>query len=238
MDAKLMLATGSGDVHQLKGLVRKQEQDSNMMVVVMAKQAASVEKPRPQQGHMDPHLLALASSGSSEELQALLNGQDGEASGHGMDGSLTTRRASSYGGDTEANESILARMTAQGDSALHVVASCGQGDNFFTRFVKHLLVEQTNNKKRHAMTTYGDGDNFLESARIIYGKAKHLLFVQNNKVTPLCTVLHGRRTPTWLLASLILLPLKARVGSKNCCGKKTSTRRQPCMNLSVLGTMT
>jgi len=96
VDAKLMVATGSGDVQQLKDLVNKQKQDSNKMVVeVTAKQ----------RGNMDPHLLALASSGSSEELQTLLNGEDGQASGHVTDGSLTTLRASSYGGDMEANES-------------------------------------------------------------------------------------------------------------------------------------
>ncbi|KAG0531134.1 hypothetical protein BDA96_05G248100 [Sorghum bicolor] len=202
MDAKLMMATGTGDVQQLKHLVHRQEQDSNMMVVVMAKQTASVEKPCPQQRNMDPHLLALASSGSSEELQTLLNGENSQATGHGTDGSLTTLRASSYGGDTEANESILAWMTAQGDTALHVVAACSQGNNLFTRFreAKHILVEQNNKKRhptraeRHAMTTYGDGDNFLESTRIIYGKAKHLLFVQNNKGdTPLhCAARAGK----------------------------------------------
>jgi len=93
-----MVATGSGDVQQLKNLVNKQQgQDPEVMVVVMAKKqaASSVEKPQPQQGNMDPHLLALASSGSSEKLQALLNGEDGQASGHGTYASLITRRASS-----------------------------------------------------------------------------------------------------------------------------------------------
>ena len=99
MDDKLMLATG--DVQQLKDLVNKQEQDSKMMVVVMAKQqaAASAENPH-------PRLLALASSGSSEELQTLLNGEHGQASGcSGSHGSLPIRRGSCN--DTEANKSIL-----------------------------------------------------------------------------------------------------------------------------------
>ena len=104
MDAKLMVATGSGNVQQLKDLVKE---ESQMVVVVMARQhAASVEKPQPQQGNMDPHLLALASSGSAEKLQALLNGEDGQSSSHSTDRSLTTRPVSSYG-DTEANVSIL-----------------------------------------------------------------------------------------------------------------------------------
>ena len=85
------------------------------------------------------------------------------------------------------------------------MAASGQGDNFVTRSreAKHLLlVDQNNNKwhpihaERHALTTYGygDGDNFLESARIIYWKAKHLLFVQNNKGdTPLhCAARAGK----------------------------------------------
>ena len=108
MDAKLMLATG--DVQQLKDLVNKQEQDSKMMVVVMAKQqaaaAASAGNPHPHKGNMDPRLLALASSGSSEELQTLLNGEHGQASGcSGSHGSLPIRRGSCN--DTEANKSIL-----------------------------------------------------------------------------------------------------------------------------------
>jgi len=174
MDAKLMVATASGDVQQLKDLVKKQE--SQMMMVVVAKQAAPVEKHH--QGNMDPQLLALASSGSSKKLQALLNGKDGQASGHGSgnDGGLTTRRASSYG-DTEANKSILEGVTAEGDTALHVVAACGHGDDFFT----HQWCWCLTRSKRHALTTYGDGDNFLQSACIIYEKRKHLLFVQNNE---------------------------------------------------------
>jgi hypothetical protein len=39
-----------------------------------------VEKPHPHLGNIDPRLLALASNGSSEELQILLNGEDGQAS--------------------------------------------------------------------------------------------------------------------------------------------------------------
>jgi ankyrin repeat protein len=181
----------------LKDLVKKQE-DSKMVVVVMAKQqAAPAEKHH--QGNMDPHLLALAWSGSYEKLQSLLNDEAaGQTSGHSgsPDGGLTAWRASSYGGDdTEANQSILAGVTAAGDTALHVVAASGQGDNFFTscREAKHLL-PQENDKwqrwrgcwcltsgERHATYGYGDGDNFLSSAHIIFGKAKHLLFVQNNK---------------------------------------------------------
>jgi hypothetical protein len=169
---------------------------------------------------MDPHLLALASSGSSEELKSLLevcassskkpqtlfNEEEGTAAegdtaalvsseklqtlinmekggqacgNNGRDdGSLHMQRACDN--DIEANELIL-----EGDTALHVVAASGQGDNFFTRFreAKHLLLVEQNKKKQrpirtelHALTTYGDSDNFLESARIIYGKAKHLLF--------------------------------------------------------------
>ncbi|XP_066338122.1 ankyrin repeat-containing protein At5g02620-like isoform X2 [Miscanthus floridulus] len=203
MDAKLMVATGGGNVQQLKDLVNKQEGDSKMMVVVMAKQQATASAEKPHQGNMDPHLLALASSGSSGELQTLLNGEHGQTSGSSGtdDGSLPIRRASDA--DTEANELILEGDTAEGDTALHVVAACGQGDNFCTRTreAKHLLLleQKKDNRRgwwrwcltrdeRHALTTYGygDGDNFLESARIIYGKAKHLLFVQNkNGDTPL-----------------------------------------------------
>jgi len=98
MDAKLMVATASGDVQKLKDLVNKQEEDSKMMVVAMAKQqaaaAASAGNPHPHKGNMDPRLLALASSGSSEELQTLLNGEHGQASGcSGNHGSLPIRRA-------------------------------------------------------------------------------------------------------------------------------------------------
>ncbi|CAD6256995.1 unnamed protein product [Miscanthus lutarioriparius] len=174
MDAKLMVATGGGNVQQLKDLVNKQEEDSKMMVVVMAKQQAAASAEKPHQGNMDPHLLALASSGSSGELQTLLNGEHGQTSGSSGtdDGSLPIRRASDA--DTEANELILEGDTAEGDTALHVVAACGQGDNFCTRTreAKHLLLleQKKDNRRgwwrwcltrdeRHALTTYGHGED-------------------------------------------------------------------------------
>ncbi|CAN6381957.1 unnamed protein product [Urochloa humidicola] len=229
MDAKLMVATGSGDVQQLKDLVKKE--DSKMMVVVMAKQSASAEKPH--HGNMNPHLLALASSGNCEGLRSLLRREDGQAlrvwrasestlelegvTSEGENSLLCStsserpqillsredgqacanngsvgRRASD---DIEANESILKGVTAEGDTAMHVVATCGQGDNIFTRFreAKHLLVQNNNNRRqrltpaeRHALITYGDGHNFLESARIIHSEATRLLFEPNkNGDTPL-----------------------------------------------------
>jgi ankyrin repeat protein len=168
MDAKLMVATGSGGIQQLKDLVNKQEeQDSEVMVVVMAKKQAAPPAEKP---HMDPHLLALASSGSFEELKSLLSSgisssdqkrqtnlvisEEGQASGDN----------GSTDDDIEANKSILSGVTAEGNTALHVVAACGQGDNF------------------------------LKSARIIHEKDKDLLFAQNsNGDTPLhCATRAGK----------------------------------------------
>jgi hypothetical protein len=103
-----------------------------------------------------------------------------------------------------------------------VVAASGQGDNFFTRFREAKPLLQQNDKwrwwlqcwcltsgQRHALLTtygYGDGGNFLESARIIYGKAKHLLFVQNNKGdTPLhCAARAGKSNMVECLVDLAL----------------------------------
>ena len=67
--------------------------------------------------------------------------------------------------DIEANKSILSGVTAEGNTALHVVAAaCGQSDNF------------------------------LKSARIIHEKDKDLLFAQNsNGDTPLhCAAQAGK----------------------------------------------
>jgi hypothetical protein len=58
------------------------------------------------------------------------------------------------------SRSILEGVTAEGDTALHVVAACGQGDDLLTR-----------RADRHALTTFGyfGGDkSFLDTAKIIY----------------------------------------------------------------------
>ncbi|CAO2142606.1 unnamed protein product [Urochloa humidicola] len=240
MDAKLMVSTGSGDVQQLKDLVKNE--DSKMIVVVMAKQSASAEKPH--QGNiMDPHLLALASSGNCEGLRSLLNlrREDGQAcANNSTNGSLPVRRGyqestlervTSEGAvaihccpqasdDIEANESILMGVTAQGDTAMHVVATCGQGDNFFTRSgeAKHLLLQNNINRRRRptraerdALTTYGEGDNFLESARIIHKEARRLLFEPNkNGDTPLHSAAGAGKSN--MVACLIDLALKEEGG--------------------------
>ena len=114
-------------------------------------------------------------------------------------------------------------VTAEGDTALHVVAACGQGDDFFTRRWCWCLTRS----KRHALTTYGDGDNFLQSACIIYEKAKHLLFVQNNNGDT------GLHCAAWageskMVACLIDLAL-AEGGdrTKELLRKENKQRRQP-----------
>lgn len=135
-------------------------------------------------------LLALASSGSYVKLRYLLGRQDVEAEG------LT----------------LLEGVTAEGDTALHVVAAYGQGSTFLPRYKK--LIGSNEQDTRHTQehyaerealdAIYGDGENFLESAKIIYEKAKHLLLKPNKEGdTPLhCAARSGKRSMVSCLIDL------------------------------------
>uniref|UniRef100_A0A0A9FU91 PGG domain-containing protein n=1 Tax=Arundo donax TaxID=35708 RepID=A0A0A9FU91_ARUDO len=143
---------------------------------------------RPTPASMSPLLLASVCSGSWRALgflintkdvpglqsdaaliQAFLDLLDGDAVGSGTESSLATQQAfHSEGGSDEvpwpAAAPLLEGTTTGGDTALHVLA------------------------------TYGEGGNFLKSADIVYRNAKHLLFKQNKKGdTPLhCAARAGR----------------------------------------------
>ncbi|XP_047094647.1 putative ankyrin repeat protein RF_0381 [Lolium rigidum] len=139
---------------------------------------------------MNSKLLALASSGSYVKLRYLLDWQDIEADG------LT----------------LLEGVTAEGDTALHVVAAYGQGSTFLPRYKKLIssnekdtLHTQEHYAEREAFDAiYGDGENFLESAKIIYEKAKHLLLKPNKEGdTPLhCAARSGKRSMVSCLIDL------------------------------------
>ncbi|CAM0947777.1 unnamed protein product [Alopecurus aequalis] len=121
---------------------------------------------------MDPLLLAASFWGSCRALRSVLDGeatlvlQDGvptraflELLKHGVTADVTSRRASSA-----VSLSLLEGVTTEGDTALHVVA------------------------------TNGNGDSHKQCANFIHGKARHLLYkVNNNGDTPIhCAARAGR----------------------------------------------
>ncbi|TVU03427.1 hypothetical protein EJB05_51028, partial [Eragrostis curvula] len=143
---------------------------------------------------MSPLLQASAFFGSWQALRFLINRED--ALGLASDAvltqafldllkddeigsSLATQRAfeAKEGADEvpwSALASLLEGVTIEGDTALHLLA------------------------------TYGDGENFLKSAGLIYRSAKHLLVAQNRKGdSPLhCAARAGRSEMISLLIAL------------------------------------
>ncbi|KAM0829733.1 hypothetical protein ACQ4PT_066692 [Festuca glaucescens] len=142
MDAKLMVATDSGDV--LKELLKKE--DAMAMVVVTA---ATSKKPskddQSRSGDIDPLLLESACRGSLQDLNDLLKKppipEYQESLGDAEDGVDHQPAAGAF----------LKGVTPDGDTALHVVAS------------------------------NGDSQDFLNYAAIIHDGDRGLLFTKNHK---------------------------------------------------------
>ncbi|CAN6360922.1 unnamed protein product [Urochloa humidicola] len=127
---------------------------------------------------MNPLLLASACFGSWRALSFLLNRQDGPADTVATQAFIdllegdTSSQAVQEPSDVEEGADhtawptapLLDGVTVDGDTALHVLATCG------------------------------DGDNFLRSVNIAYRKARYLLVAQNrNGDTPLhCAARTGR----------------------------------------------
>ncbi|EEE69489.1 hypothetical protein OsJ_28916 [Oryza sativa Japonica Group] len=203
MDAKLMVATAHGDCQQLKDVVNKE--DAAMMVLVMASSngtPASAAAASPPVA-MHPLLHASASSGDWKGVNFLLNREEAYADssvqpskkflksleacipGNCTNGRLPTPPQASNDIEEGANmplllspESLLEGVTIEGDTALHVVA------------------------------THGDGHNYLKCVDTICAKGKHLLFKPNNKDdTPLhCAARAGNHEMVNKLIGLAIGP--------------------------------
>ncbi|KAF2915691.1 hypothetical protein DAI22_09g058200 [Oryza sativa Japonica Group] len=204
MDAKLMVATAHGDCQQLKDVVNKE--DAAMMVLVMASSngtPASAAAASPPVA-MHPLLHASASSGDWKGVNFLLNREEAYADssvqpskkflksleacipGNCTNGRLPTPPQASNDIEEGANmplllspESLLEGVTIEGDTALHVVA------------------------------THGDGHNYLKCVDTICAKGKHLLFKPNNKDdTPLhCAARAGNHEMVNKLIGLAIGPI-------------------------------
>ncbi|KAM0863126.1 hypothetical protein ACQ4PT_044796 [Festuca glaucescens] len=144
MDAKLMLATDSGDVNKLKALLKKE--DAMAMVVVTA---ATSKKPSKDDkscsGDIDPLLLESACGGSLQDLNDLLKKppipEYQESLGDAEEGVDHQPAAGAF----------LKGVTPNGDTALHVVSS------------------------------NGDSQDFMDYAAIIHDEDRGLLFTKNHK---------------------------------------------------------
>ncbi|KAK1626030.1 hypothetical protein QYE76_000345 [Lolium multiflorum] len=123
MDAKLMVATDSGDVNKLKELLKME--DAMAMVVVTA---ATSNKPskddQSRSGDIDPLLLESACGGSLQDLNDLLKKppipQYQESLGDAEEGVDHQAAAGAF----------LKGVAANGDTALHVAASNGDTQDF------------------------------------------------------------------------------------------------------------
>ncbi|KAM0842827.1 hypothetical protein ACQ4PT_058111 [Festuca glaucescens] len=144
MDAKLMVATDSGDVDKLKELLKKE--DATAMVVVTA---ATSKKPSKDDkscsGDIDPLLLESACGGSLQDLNDLLKKppipEYQESLGDAEEGVDHQPAAGVF----------LKGVTPNGDTALHVVSS------------------------------NGDNQDFMNYAAIIHDEDRGLLFTKNHK---------------------------------------------------------
>jgi ankyrin repeat protein len=163
MDAKLMVATDRGVVKKLKGLLNKE--DAMAMVVVTAATSKKAKKPSMVDqfpaGRIDPLLLQSAHVGSLEKLNILLEREAPMVAPTQKFRDLAVAGDVEEGVDQEpapsAAGALLKGVTPDGDTALHVVASNGDG-----------------------------GKDFLEYARIICDRDRgrdrdrHILFARNH----------------------------------------------------------
>ncbi|EAY78378.1 hypothetical protein OsI_33465 [Oryza sativa Indica Group] len=155
MDAKVLIATSPSDCESLKDTLSVE--DAAAMLVVMTSRKDVATKPS-----MNPLLLSLASRGECATLDQILNMLGVPAPPQGLEPTLPTQQATGALASAEPGMDLNG-VTIEGDTALHVVATCGE-DRFY-----------------------------LKCAKNIYNKAKHLLFAENNKGdTPLhCAVRAG-----------------------------------------------
>ncbi|PUZ70369.1 hypothetical protein GQ55_2G224300 [Panicum hallii var. hallii] len=169
--AKMMVATDRGDCQRLKELVNKE--DATTMVVVMSRKEAPAKKHTP--ASMHPLLAEAACTGNWEEINFLLEGEDLQE-GHSSKSKTRSQKfldkLAAYPSGPAATDveeginavSLLKGVTVEGDTALHLVAA------------------------------NGEGNNFVKCADLIHGKDKGLLSRQNYKGdTPLhCAARAGK----------------------------------------------
>ncbi|PVH64301.1 hypothetical protein PAHAL_2G231900 [Panicum hallii] len=156
--AKMMVATNRGDCQRLKELANKE--DATTMVVVMSRKEAPAKKHTP--ASMHPLLAEAACTGNWEEINFLLEGEDLQE-GHSSKSNTRSQKfldkLAAYPSGPAATDveegihavSLLKGVTVEGDTALHLVAA------------------------------NGEGNNFVECADLIHGKDKGLLSRQNYK---------------------------------------------------------
>jgi hypothetical protein len=169
--AKMMVATDRGDCQRLKELVNKE--DATTMVVVMSRKEAPAKKHTP--ASMHPLLAEAACTGNWEEINFLLEGEDLQE-GHSSKSKTRSQKfldkLAAYTSGPAATDveeginavSLLKGVNVEGDTALHLVAA------------------------------NGEGNNSVECADLIHGKDKGLLSRQNYKGdTPLhCAARAGK----------------------------------------------
>uniref|UniRef100_A0A0E0B276 PGG domain-containing protein n=1 Tax=Oryza glumipatula TaxID=40148 RepID=A0A0E0B276_9ORYZ len=178
MDAKVLIATSPGDHELLKDTLNKG--DAAAMLLVMASIKEDTGK-YSKSSAMNPLLLSLASQGDCCGLNEYIRKMEQEATaatitfpnGNGSNNTVATQQAGSGAGAELGMD--LEGVTPEGNTALHVLATCG------------------------------DGLGFWRSAGVIYSRSQHLMLVQNNNGdTPLhCAVRAGHSEMVSYLIDLV-----------------------------------
>ncbi|XP_034579069.1 protein ACCELERATED CELL DEATH 6 isoform X2 [Setaria viridis] len=138
-DAKMVVATSREDCQKLKDLVCQQDATTMLVVTSSSKQDPHEVAP----ATMHPLVAAAACRGNREELNFLLNREGPQehpipvstaCSHHGGGSQIFRNQVAAYScADLEqgTNEvSLLNGVTVEGDTALHLVAANGDGEDF------------------------------------------------------------------------------------------------------------
>lgn len=159
------VATSSGNCQHLKGLLSKEDSGT------------STAKPLP--AVMNPLLLSLACSGSWQDLEFLLNRQNGQPHPSMNSSKEILDLFTAYSSDSCSNKGASMQKPSDDVEALLNLPSVSA-----VSLLDGVTIE--GGTALHVVAAYGESDGFLRSADIIHSKAKHLLFVQNkNGDTPL-----------------------------------------------------
>ncbi|CAL5080981.1 unnamed protein product [Urochloa decumbens] len=188
-DAKMVVATSRGDCKKLKDLVQQQEATTMLVVMASSKQPPQLFP----LATMHPLLAAAACRGNWEELNFLLNRESpqGHPSNKNFTEDFRNQVAAYSSSDLEQGSSsevpLLKGVTVEGDTALHLVAANGEGQEFLEcadliHAKDKAFLSMEDNTELHLVAANGDDSNSVERASLIKGKGAGLLLSrQNNK---------------------------------------------------------
>lgn len=184
MDAKLMVATDSGDVNKLKELLKKE--DAMAMVVVTATSKKPSKDDQSRSGDIDPMLLGSACEGSLKDLNDLLKKPP-------IPEYQESLRDAEEGVDHQpAAGAFLKGITPDGDTVLHVVASHGDDPDFLNYAA---IIHDRDRRLLFTKNHKGDTPLHCAARSGMYKMVSHLIeLAADRKVELLREVNHRQET--------------------------------------------